>query len=820
MARSTSSAFSDQAQAAPPAAVSLAGLWQMPLLIVSLGLFTLAAYLFIDPAPGPGFREQIERARREIRNERYDAAIGRLNDLIAARPEASDEAEARLLIAEALDRGMQRSRHEETPAAHRRILRETKLATDAGAPRTAEIEDRVARSWEALGSIQNARHAWHAAIDLLEKADRAVEAVPMRRSATEMLVLHDQPTAATEELKAFLEVPGLADDERAWALGELARLSVDAGRPDEAMPLLAEALALSPDESIQGQVNFRMGYAAWKLGDRSGAEGYLSMARKQLGTGHFLDAEACYLLGRIAQEKISDEGGEAASAAAREAAGFYEIVLRDHPGSRVAPRAKLGRAVCRLVLGDAGGGAADLADAATEFTHTPGLEPLREDLVDALQRGSRVLFSHGDYARAVDLMAHEQAVAGELETDYFARLGRAFELQGNAVAEQIEQADSSERPTLEKRARGLWVHAGDAYIAYSRKLTLIDDEGYGDAMWKGIELYNRAADLAEMIAALDLFVRERPEDPIAPDAMLRLGRAYQANGQQDKAVDVFVRLRDDYPQALAAAEAAVPLAQAYVTQGRERWPLAENVLRGVVENNPVLGPESRVFQAATWELGQFYYRMERWGEALGRFEEFASRYPEDERRPQLLFLRGDCYRRAAAELEVQADEAQVRARVASTASDTVAAAAATRENEEAAQQARRYHIEAKRLFEATVALYSQEAPQTALDETYERLAWFYRADCLYDLGRYAESIDLYDAAAFRYQDDPSALSAYVQIVNAYVALGRPEDAKTANERAKWLLRRIPPESFRDGALALSRENWQQWLNFAGESGMW
>ena len=59
----------------------------------------------------------------------------------------------------------------------------------------------------------------------------------------------------------------------------------------------------------------------------------------------------------------------------------------------------------------------------------------------------------------------------------------------------------------------------------------------------------------------------------------------------------------------------------------------------------------------------------------------------------------------------------------------------------------------------------------------------------------------------------------MQIVNSYVALNRPAEAKTANERAKWLLRRIPPERFRDGTIALDRKQWQTWLEWSGESGL-
>ena len=50
----------------------------------------------------------------------------------------------------------------------------------------------------------------------------------------------------------------------------------------------------------------------------------------------------------------------------------------------------------------------------------------------------------------------------------------------------------------------------------------------------------------------------------------------------------------------------------------------------------------------------------------------------------------------------------------------------------------------------------------------------------------------YYAAATRYQGDTAALAAYVQIVNCDFAMGRVEDAKSANVRAKSLLAKLPP----------------------------
>jgi hypothetical protein len=81
-------------------------------------------------------------------------------------------------------------------------------------------------------------------------------------------------------------------------------------------------------------------------------------------------------------------------------------------------------------------------------------------------------------------------------------------------------------------------------------------------------------------------------------------------------------------------------------------------------------------------------------------------------------------------------------------------------------------------------------------------------------------VKLYNAAAFRFQEDPSALAAYVQIVNAYCAMGNFGEARTANERAKQLLRRIPPDAFSDGSFAMPKAYWEQWLKWTNDAGMW
>lgn len=791
----------------PQSRSSIGNLWQMPLLLVSLGLFTLAAYLLIDPQPAPSLQRQLAIAQRDIDAERFDAAIGLLNDVLATRPEPADEGASRLLLAEALDQQMRRSRRQEAPQTHRRIIEEIQRAYAVGLVATPDTSDRLARSYEALGQIDDAAANYQRAVALLEQESKAQRAVPMRRSAIDMLVAHDRQVTAAEALRQFLDVAGLSDDERAWALGELARLSIDAGRHAEAKSLLAAALALSPDESITGQVNFRLGYAAWKLGERADAENRLILARQQLGAGHPLDAEACYLLGRLAQERE----------AFAEADEHYTLVLRDYADSRVAPRALLARGTVRLLMGEDELGAADLAALAEDMALKPALAPLKSELLGALQRGHRILVNRQKYELALSLLKGEQAVQAQADPELLLRLGLCLE----ALSEQIEgraaDAGEQERPALQMEAAELKKQAAQIYLARSRQLADAGEPAYSAAFWKALDLYESASDVGGAIAALEQFCAERPDDPIAADALLGLGLGYQQIGRREQGMRVFQRLLKDHPGSPAAQQAAVPLAQAYLVEGQVQR--AETLLRSVIDNGDVLPANSATMRQASWELGDLYYRSDRFAEALTCLEDFGSRFESDlaaepARAAQLAFLKADCHRRTAAARLAEAARAADPLNPARPDAQLASAVQAG-----ASDSATRQHLEsAGALFEQAVSLYRQLEPKADVDETYQRLSHFYRADCMFDLGRYEEAIDLYKDAARRYQDDPSALAAYMQIASAYSALGKPAEAKVASERAKWLLRRVSPDEFSSGGFAVPREYWEHWLKLVGESG--
>jgi tetratricopeptide (TPR) repeat protein len=770
-------------------------LWQLPLLLISLAVFGYAAYLFIDPQPGLTVAQKIDVARGYLRHERPEAAIEQLNRLLSTEKLVrSDEATIHLLLAESLEAG-QRVKRINIAANHVRIIEQTQIALAQGIKPTAEIHRRLGDSYEELDRPSDALSHFRQALAMDPQ-----RALRLRRKVISLQIEQEDPRPAEGSLDEYLASKEITDSERAWALGEKAQLLADRGEFVAARALLAEAVGLDTDPVAQGQINYRLGYCAWKLGTMDEAERYLRVARDQLRTQHPLDADAAYVLGRIYQDRND----------APQANSFYQAVLVSHPDARIAPLARLGRGVCRILLGEDDAGLTDLHDLVDHIGRKPTRTArLKDEVLAGLRQAAQVLTAKANYQGALEVMAYEQTLEPEPVGSFFARLGAVYEKRADQVGQTIPDAAPAEKLRREQAVYDLRTKAGDAYVAYSRALTLADDKGYGEALWRGVDLYDRAPNLQCVVSALELFVAERPDDKLTPDALLRLGRAYQAAGMFDKAVEAYRRNQFRYPQSLAASKSAVPLAQAYIAKGPEEYGRAEKVLLSVVDNNPLLTPEAEEFRQALFELAQLYYRTGRFEESVTRLEEMTQRYPKDERMGQLVFLMADSYRKSAVLLDGRL--------AAANGADAAAAAA---EAAEALAAKRDRLVKARDLYDRVIGLYQPNPPADETGKLYHKLSHFYRADCAYDLGEYEEAIRLYDTAAFRYQEDPSALAAYVQIVNAYCALGRIEEAKTANERAKWLLRRMPAESFAEGGFNMPKAYWEQWLKWTSTAGMW
>jgi tetratricopeptide (TPR) repeat protein len=768
------------------------------LLLISLGLFGYAAYRFIDPQPGPTIDDRLASADRLLLNDRAEAATEVLRGLLAEPPGKLADPQVALVhlyLARAIEQ-VQRKNRLDIAENHQRIIRYSRLAEQKGVKLDAAAHRRVAESYEALGKRPEAIAAYRAAID----AD-AEKALGLQRRLIELLVTRGEHDAADSQLVAYLTDKRLSPGERAWGLGERSRILADRGQFADASHLLEQALKDEQDPTLRGQLNYRMGYCQYRLGNEPEAERYLRVARDQLTTKHPQDADAALLIGRILQKTGKH----------REAAAFFQDVLASHPDANAAVPARAGRGVCRIALHDDDAGLQDLTDVAAEINARPSRNHHKADVLAAFRKAAVELSDRDNLPGAIELMALEQTLEPTPSADFFGRLSRLYERRAGQVEEQARGlADGPEKARREQQFREFLAKAGDAAVAHSRGLTVESDGGYAQALWRGMELYDRAGSIPQVIGALEVFVAERPDDPLAPEAMLRLGRAYHTAGQFDKAIAAFQKNQFRYPQSLAASKSGVPLALSYIAKGPASYAKAESALKATLDN-PLLTPDAEEFRLALYELAQLYYRTGRYEEAGQRLEELTKRYPNDDRAGQVTFLMADSLRKSAQLLKAEQKPAPA---------DPALQAAHVARQLEAAAAYRERLLAARRLYDQIVERYRTSPPKGDLDRLYLKLSHFYRADCTYDIGQYEEAIRLYDAAALRYQDDPSALAGYVQIVNAYAALGRPEDARAANERLRWLLQRMPPEAFKDLQRSMPQDAWDNWVKWSKTAGLW
>lgn len=823
-----------------PAPARLARLWQLPLFLFSLGLFGYAAYLFIDPKPGLTIDQKIELARTYLDYDRPEASIDQLNKLLnGERLTLENQSKIHLMLAESIELA-QKLKKLDLPVNHERIIEQSRIALNQGVKPEADIYRRMGESYESLGNSDEALKNYRRA-----EAMDVNRSLPLKRKVIDLQMAQNDSGAAEASLDDYLKDAKLSDGERAWALGEKSHLLVDGGKYIEARALLGEALRLNSDPMAQGQLHYWLGYSEWKLGDPAEAERLLRVARDFLKVRHPADADAAYALGRIRQDK-----GDF-----KEAKSFFESILVSHPDAPVALQAKLGRGMCRISLGEDNPGLNDLQTLVNEVSSKPAHKRVIPEVVHGLRDAAATLATRDNLQGALEVMTYEQTLTPVPTGPFFARLATVFEKRAEQIEGSIESAPNpDEKFRRQQQTRDLRTRAGDAYIAYAKAVsgTSDEDRAYGDAVWKAVDLYDQSGSLPLSIAALELFVGDRPDDGQAPDALLRLGRAYQAAGDFDKAIAALQRNQFRYPNSLAASKSGVPLAQAYIAKGPDSYAKAEKTLRAVIENNRLITPDADEFRQALFELAQLYYRTERFEESVARLEELTERYTDDPRMGQLLFLMADSYRKSAVLLrqalaakdQAKQDEVASAKLAAATASageataeastaastdaptdaptdaDLQAAAARAANDKMEAEAAIRDRLNrAGDLYARVVERFRTKAPEADLDKLYLKLSHFYRADCLYDLGDYKSAIKLYDAAALRYQDDPSALAAYVQIVNSWCELGQLDEARTANERAKWLLRKMPADAFDGAGLEMSKAYWEQWLKWTNRAGM-
>jgi len=463
----------------------------------------------------------------------------------------------------------------------------------------------------------------------------------------------------------------------------------------------------------------------------------------------------------------------------------------------------------------------------------PEWDPRREKLVHYLDVHIQREIETRSYQNALDLLqVAEPLMGGSGNATLVQLFAKTYENLGHeSLAEAKKLAPDPNRPGDDPHLEARRIHNQDAAVfyeqaarAYRREAELLEAKAdeHGEALWNAAALFAEAQLWDDAVSVYQDILATQGQADRREEAMFRLGQAFLADGQFGAARDQFRGLIEASDTSEWAKKAYVPLSRALVSM--DEWDQAEQALRDVVEDHRAIGPESGYFRDALIELGGLYYRrgsqddtyyaraIEVLGEEGGAVERYAGpRVPRPDEEDddgddvalgaRLRYMLADCLRLSAEGLGRQS--AQV-----------------PNEGDRLEMQAERV----RRLQQAQT-LYQQVRDEMSgihidalsrIERVYFRNAYFYMADCAYARSDYANAILLYQDAATRWQDHPSSLVAWVQIVNAASEMGDYERARAAHRQAVDVFEKLPEEVFDHPDSLMTRQRWDDWLRWSTE----
>ncbi len=806
-------------------AVSWTQAWQLPVLLAGLALTGIGIMLAMPERAPNDVPGAIDEAERLIELNQLDDAEQKLTEVQAALDEATPTDHGRALQAwgdlkylrlqKQLRVAGPTAVHEQIAGFYARAQQKLGELGDTAQRRYARTLVGLGREDEALTLVDAMEGEPAARYTIIRDMIELRREGGDRGSPTLLELVGRYKSELGEETDAAARRAGSV-----WVYGLEAQLRIEAGDPQGAIDLLVQqrlpALIGRTEDLAAARGDFaplyvKLAQAYREAGEADQAEAYFLQAQQHLSAGDPLQADVLVGLGWIELAR----GGEEA---VRRAYELFSQADREYPDEPAHVEALIGRADCEARLGAYPEAIEHVALAVSALGESREVEDRRrEALLGMVRTHVAGLVNQQQYEQALELMRTLLPLYGqEPPPALLLALAETHELQAEAdraEARRIEQWLEQGRPdaTVEamrhanQRASLHYEKAGDDYLRHAQAVTISDDEAHGRSLWRAGAAYDRAQLWSKAAGVYSEFIKTRGHDPMRLGAMHRLGKAYLADGQYEAALDLFLELIDKHPHAPESYDSLVPLARAYMALGR--YDEARRGLESVVTDHPAITPESAEYREALIELGRMFHRLgeqdpRHYWSAIERLTFAVERYPDElERGAELRFLLADSYRKSVTMLDERLEDSPTdteRLRL---------------------QQQRRDHLEKAMMYYTQAIELLDDRPVatlSSLEKIYHRNAYFYRSDCAYDLAQYERAIELYLTAAQRFEDDPSALVAMIQIVNAHASLGQYQEARAANQNARWLLDRLPDEAFDDPSLPMSRKHWEDWLRWTSE----
>lgn len=802
----------------------LRDLWQAPVLALGAALFVggvIAAF-----ATKPDFDVEASLARAQTMLEEGDStgSLAELNGKLLEKLGVSDAPESRRLEFHRLRLGAMsheiRAKNIGSEENYRRVLAEVKTIESLGATLDAGELARTIEAHLALGDLS-------AAIERVNQipssdSDNRRQLMLKQVIRAAMDSLRDSPTEGRtpqrfEQALALLTRlgadPALDERDRAWTIARQAELRLEAGYNAEAVGhLLREMQRIDRLDSEQaGELYLLLGTAYFNLGQHDEAVRRLNQADATLGPTDQKRASANVMLARIALQR-----GDAEQARER-----FAFVTTSFAGSDDTREAWLGLAEAEGGLGNFDASAEayetlvqDLRRDGVEGVRASGTigpssrAPVSQRVIASLRDRADERLERGDPISSLRFAQLAERVRDPKDAPAWSALAQARAHRVLADTKADASAPSGDRSRLHeadpvslREIKTRYLEAATQFRRHAQMVIGTDDRAFAESLWNAADSADLAGDFESAIRWFGEYANGRPNDARRDSARFRLARAHDAREELAPAVNLYRDLIAENPSSGEGFRSYVPLARALLRDRDETNDAeAENLLRRVLSGQ-IIAPSAPEFRVALDELGRHLLRTGRHPEAISRLTESLERYPASPDRLVVRFRLAEALRQSGGELSDRLRQGMPESQ--------------RRELERLRQERLRqamaeYERVALRLDEPAGARLSE------VEASSVRNAFFFRADCAFDLGEFARAIEFYDAAAQRFSDDPASLVAMVQIVNAYAATGRWDEARTAHERARQRFRELPADSFDRPDMPMDRSHWERWLDSVAE----
>lgn len=775
-------------------------LWQTPTLLIGGVLLIAGIFFSLNSKPKNDFEGAMDDVQALIQHEKYDEAMARLNQRILPNMTAAVDVPTEALTRFHLLRGdavylaqsVSGANDEKNNLA---IIGEYNEAERLLATLSPERIGRYANTLVSLGRDDEAIRRVNSLPDsLAQMRQKLIRRIVDRGIQTP----GGDPTKMLDLLGQLASDPTLSPQDRIWTIITQAKLRLKAGYTEVAADRLLVALArnnaLDPHDLAQMYLLLARAYI--ELNHLDAAKQNIARATERLTPADQLMSEAHLLAGRVAQ----DQGD------LQKARDQYAQVVTDYNHSDAWVGGLLGLAEMQATLGELPM-AYETFDRLVAYINEKGEQPdaTKSMITDSLLDQVSGALARENYPSAL----HFAQLASDLHPDdappasvtlSLARSQRllADEIVSTARLTPEDPADPTLLdPVTRAEVRADYEQAGEHYLTHARAMILTDDDAFAESLWNAGECFDLAGDLDKSIAVFSEYANGRPNDPRQPAAMFKLAQSYLARGEYKVAAQFFRDLIEKNPNSGEGTKSLVWLAQTFLRDNdADNDAEAERLLTRVVDGQ-LLAPDAIDFRVGLITLARHYYHQRNNELALRRLDEAVRRYPKDREIDLIRYELADTHRRLASGLEQKLKDAMPaaqRRRVEKDRRDHLLAAVAGFETV-------RVNLQGK-----------DKRRLSAVEQSYLRNAYFYKADGAFDLGRYDQAIEYYDTAAQRYANEPISLVAMAQIVSAFIQEGKFVEARKANKRARQRLGEFPDSAFDASDLPFTRKHWERWLD--------